>query len=104
MGGETRGADLHDGTQHGEAGGQFLLENGPVVLHPFPEGVDAGGVGAEGGDGEVEVLALDVVGERERQGALDEFGVGGPAQGAQGCVALVGVASGAVFVQDGVVL
>jgi len=61
-------------------------------------------VGAEGGDGEVEVLALDVVAEGEGEGAVDEGRVRGAAEGAQRRVALVGVARGAVFVQDGVVL
>ena len=74
------------------------------MLHPCPEGVDAGGVGAQGGDGQVEVLALDVVGEGQGEGALDEVGVGGAAQGPEGRVALVGVFGGAVGVQDGVVL
>lgn len=61
-------------------------------------------MGAEGGDGEVEVLALDVVAEGEGEGAADEGRVRGAAEGAQRRVALVGVARGAVFVQDGVVL
>lgn len=104
LGREAGGADLDDGAEHGEAGRQFLLEHGPVGLHPAPEGVDAGGVGAEGGDGEVEVLALDVVAEGQGEGALDEGRVGGAAEGAQGRVALVGVARGAVYLEDGVVL
>ncbi len=98
LGRETRRAHLHHRTQHRQTRREFLLEDVPVFFHPGPEGPDARFVRAESGDGEVEVLAFDFVAEGEGEGAFDEGGGGGAAEGAEGCVALVGVFGGAVFV------
>lgn len=59
---------------------------------------------AEGGDGQIEVLAFDLVAQRQRKGAFDELGIRSAAEASEGSVALVGIFGGAVFVEDGVVL
>ena len=82
-------ADRNDRAQHAQARWKPPLELLPVVLDPLPQRMAALGMGSQGGDWQVDVLALDVFAEREVEGALDELRGLGATERAQGRVALV---------------
>lgn len=97
-------ADTDHTAQHAQSRRQFLLQLFPVLLEPVPEGGDAFGVRAQAAEGQVDVLAFDVGGEGEFEGAFDEGGGFGAAESAEGGVALVGGGALQVGVEDDFVL
>jgi hypothetical protein len=80
---------LHDSAHHREARRQFLRDGLPVARQPRPERFSAFGARAETGDGEVDVLGLDCIGESEIKSALDEGRDSSPTECTQRVVFLV---------------
>jgi hypothetical protein len=102
--GEARCGDRDDRAQHAQARRQPALKFRPVLFDPLPQRVAAFLVRPQRCDGEVDVLALDVLAEGKVESALDELGCLCAAEGAKSGVALVGGGSAFEFFDNGVVL
>lgn len=97
-------AELHHRAQHTERRRQTLVDGIPVVLQPGPASVDTRRVATETTQGHVDVLVLDLVAAGQVESALDQGGVFGGTQAAEGRGLLIGSGGIAEAVEDDVVL
>ena len=96
---ETCRAQPHHRAQHGQRRRALLLDGRPISLQPLPQRRDALGVAAHADQRCVHVLGLDLIAQRQGDGAGDERGALSAAEGTQRRVLLVGVLGGAELVQ-----